>query len=227
MKTISNYRTIKLICIKFFYLKLKKQIKLEVIAFDLDGVLINSIPNMQEAWKNTCTKNNFNIPFSKYKKLIGLPFVEILKKLKIKRNFKNIQKDYRFFSSKHINLIKIYPNIRNILKKLKQKYKIVIITSKERKRAVNVLKKKKLDYDMLVTPNDVKKGKPNNDSTRKVLKELSLKRDNMVYIGDTIFDYQFAKNSKINFFFADWGYGCLKINKSKKIYRPKDILNLF
>ena len=49
LKTNSNYRTIKLICNKFFYLKLKKQIKLEVIAFDLDGVLINSIPNMKEA----------------------------------------------------------------------------------------------------------------------------------------------------------------------------------
>lgn len=204
----------------------KKLVKIKLIAFDFDGVLINSIPNMEKAWKSTCAKHKLNISFSKYKKLIGLPFIEILKKLKIKENYINIQKDYRFFSMKNINFIKLYPGIRNFLKKLNQKYKIAIITSKERRRAVNILKRKQLNYNILVTPNDVKRGKPYPDSVEKVLKKFSLKRFNVFYIGDTIFDYQFAKKSKISFFFANWGYGNIKKNKLKKINKPKDILNL-
>ena len=204
----------------------KKLVKFKLIAFDLDGVLINSIPNMEKAWKSTCTKHKLNISFSKYKKLIGLPFIEILKKLKIKENYINIQKDYRFFSINNINFINLYQGIRSVLKKLNQKYKIAIITSKERRRAVNILKIKQLNYDILVTPNDVKKGKPYPESAEKVLKKFSLKKSDMLYIGDTIFDYQFAKKSKINFFFANWGYGNIKKNKLKKINKPQDILNL-
>ena len=71
--------------------------KKEIIGFDLDGVIINSLKNMESAWNYTCKKNNLNISFEKYKKLIGLPFTHILKKLKIKKNYKKIQQDYRYF----------------------------------------------------------------------------------------------------------------------------------
>ena len=43
--------------------------KNKIIAFDLDGVIINSLPNMEISWIETCKKNNLNISFLKYKKL--------------------------------------------------------------------------------------------------------------------------------------------------------------
>ena len=174
--------------------------KIKVIAFDLDGVIINSLPNMEISWIETCKKNNLNISFLKYKKLIGMPFIHILKKLNIKSKFKKIQQDYEYFSIKNVHLVKCYPDITKVLNTLRKKYKIAIITSKSRKRSVYILKKKKLRYDMLVTPNDIRKGKPNPESINKVIKKFSLKRENILLIGDTIFDYMLAKNSKIEFF---------------------------
>lgn len=197
----------------------------EIIAFDLDGVIINSLPNMQKSWEETCKKNKLNIPFLQYKKLIGLPFKEILKNLNIKSKFNIIQNDYKKFSIKNLKLIKCYPDIKKIIKELSKNHKIVIITSKERNRSIKILKLKSINYDLLVTPSDVKKGKPHPESIKKVLERFSLNRKNIIFIGDTIFDYMFAKNSKVDFLFANWGYGSINLKNLKKLNKPTQILN--
>lgn len=37
--------------------------KNKAICFDLDGVIINSLPNMQKSWEETCKKNNLKKTF--------------------------------------------------------------------------------------------------------------------------------------------------------------------
>ena len=59
--------------------------KKNLILFDLDGVLINSIKNMEISWDYCKKKYNLEIDFSSYKKFIGLPFNDILKNLKIRK----------------------------------------------------------------------------------------------------------------------------------------------
>ena len=195
----------------------------KVICFDLDGVLINSIQNMSFAWKMTCLKNDIKIPFFKYKKNIGLPFYEILKRLGIKKNHKKIFLDYNKFSKKKINLIKIYPNIKITLKSLKKKFILGVITSKNRSRTINILKRFKLKFDLVLTPEDLNKGKPYPDAAIKLKKKFKVKSSEIIYIGDTLKDLKFSKNSKINFLFANWGYGSVKYKKVKKIKKIKDI----
>ena len=60
--------------------------KKNLIIFDLDGVLINSIHNMKFALNETNKKLGLKIKFSDYRKYIGLPFDKIMKNLKIKGN---------------------------------------------------------------------------------------------------------------------------------------------
>ena len=188
-------------------------------------MIINSLPNMKKSWNETCNKNDLKIPFIRYKKLIGLPFLQILKKLYIKNDFKKIQQDYKFFSIKFKNLIKCFLKVKKIINILKKKkFKIVIITSKDRKRSIMVLKKEQIRYDMLITPDDVKKGKPYTYSTTKIIKKYSIKKNDILFIGDTIHDYEFAKNSKIDFMFANWGYGSIKLRNVNVINSPSEIL---
>ena len=54
--------------------------------FDLDGVLIDSIPNMRYALKHTSSFLKLKLSFYKYKKYIGLPFEEIMKNMGVKKN---------------------------------------------------------------------------------------------------------------------------------------------
>ena len=68
--------------------------KNKVIIFDLDGVLINSISNMKFALHNTSKKMNVKLNFELYRKYIGLPFEDIMKKMKITKDIKEIKKNY-------------------------------------------------------------------------------------------------------------------------------------
>ena len=198
---------------------------IKVICFDLDGVLINSIQNMSIAWKKTCSKNKIKIPFSRYKKYIGLPFYKILRNLGVSKNHKKIFTDYNKFSVKENDLIKIYPRTLVTLKKLKKKFIIGIITSKNKMRTNKILKKLKIKFDFIFTPDDLKKGKPYSEAIFKVKKKFNVKSSEIIYLGDTEHDLKFSKNSKINFLFAKWGYGSIVGKKINKISKISDIHN--
>ena len=62
--------------------------KNKLIIFDLDGVLINSLQNMKYALSNTEKKMSVTMKFEIYKKYLGLPFENIMKKMKIKKKRK-------------------------------------------------------------------------------------------------------------------------------------------
>lgn len=200
--------------------------KKKLIAFDLDGVIINSIKNMQISWKKTCQKNNINISFEKYKKHIGLPFNKILDNLNIKKKY-SLADDYKKYSVKYSNLIYCYRNIKKVICNLKKKHQIAIITSKDRKRAKFILKKKNIKYDILVTPDDVTNGKPNKEAFDQVISKTLIKKKNIYYVGDMGVDRKFALNSGVNFIYASWGYGNLKEKNIKKINKPLQLLKIF
>ncbi len=90
----------------------------KIILFDLDGVIINSLQNMEIAWNFVSKKNQLNIPFKDYRKYIGLPFNLILKKLKIKKNYHLLKKNYDSYSIKKVSKIKLYPKVKNVLNHL-------------------------------------------------------------------------------------------------------------
>ena len=81
--------------------------KKKLIIFDLDGVLINSLNNMKFALNQTSKQLNISLNFETYKKYLGLPFKDIMKKMKIKKDIKIIKKNYEMFSIKKIKNIKI------------------------------------------------------------------------------------------------------------------------
>lgn len=196
---------------------------IKIICFDLDGVLINSLDNMLFAWKMTCLKNDLNIPFLVYKKYIGLPFYKILKNIGIKKNQKKIFNDYDKFSKKKINLIKFYPKTYETLKDLKKNFIIGIITSKNKFRSNIILKNFKIKFNFILTPDDLRRGKPYSDAIIKIIKKYNVKKSEIIYLGDTKHDLEFSQNSKINFLFAKWGYGRILNKKINRISKITDI----
>lgn len=192
----------------------------KLIIFDLDGVLIDSLPNMKSALKKTSLSMNIKLNFTQYKKYLGLPFEKIMNKMCIKKDINKIKSNYSYYSKKNIKNIKIKKRYIKQLNHLKKDYHLSVFTSKDRVRTQAILNKYKF-FNFIVTSDDVEKGKPYPEGIFKILKKHKTTKKNCVYIGDSIYDYLAAKKAGINYLHAKWGYE----KNLKKIYKIKKISN--
>jgi phosphoglycolate phosphatase-like HAD superfamily hydrolase len=74
-----------------------------------------------------------------------------------------------------------------------------IVTSKPEMTAIPILELFDLKPDVLITADDVEKGKPHIDSAQLLISQLDDKFDKIYYIGDTTIDHLFSINSGFEF----------------------------
>jgi len=61
-------------------------------------------------------------------------------------------------------------------------------------RKQGMVRNKKLNVDFIISGDDLKNGKPFTEPGIKVLEKFNINVENMLYVGNTIFDLQFAQN---------------------------------
>lgn len=204
---------------------MKTNKKFDFIIFDLDGVLFDTKRNMLMSWNKTRKKYSIKKTFKFYFKELGLPFDKILENLGVQPR-PQIFKTYKEESIKLNNLIEPYRYVLKILKFLKlNNIKFSIVTSKDFKRSSFLLKKFKIKPNSLHCPNKKLRGKPYPDHILHAIEKNSAKLDSTCFVGDTYIDYLAAKNAKINFIFAKYGYGINKKEYSNKINSIRGIKN--
>lgn len=190
--------------------------KKKIIIFDLDGVLINSKRNMIDTIKKTNKFCGIHINFHEYEKYIGMPFNKILNKIGIKNNQNKIQKIYKKFSLQNILKVKIKLNVLKQIKRLYEKYDLAIFTSKDKERTLKVLGKDKKYFRFVITPEDIKKGKPNPEGLKKIKRKGNYKIKDMIYVGDTMFDFLAAKKINIKYLHLKSNFDIIKFKLNKK-----------
>ena len=183
--------------------------KKKVLIFDIDGVLLDSKKNMKISWREVQKKFNFtNINFNDYLSKIGQPFKQILLQLGIKRNFNEIKECYDKHSILNRKKVKFYSGIKKEIKLLYSlNYALCIVTSKDKKRTNLLISDFKKYFKIIQCPQKNLKGKPAPDQINNVIQKLKVSKKDCVYIGDTNIDFLSAKRAKIDFIFAEWGYG--------------------
>lgn len=194
--------------------------------FDLDGVLINSKNNMKVSWNSVLKKINLKITFKKYFSLIGNPFLNILKKLRIdEKHFKIIETEYGKNSIKNMNKIKLYPKVKYTLNKLLKEKKIIgILTSKDKVRTRIILRKFKLNLKIVLCPTKGKLGKPNPYQIINLIEKKKIRKDDVVYIGDMPVDKLTAQNAGIDYIHCNYGYSPRKFKNKFSINRLDNII---
>lgn len=200
---------------------------IKLIILDLDGVIFDSELNMKKSWNEVRKKFKIIANFKEYKKNIGLPFDKILNNLNISKKKNLIKKYYASRSMANINTIKLFPNVRRILKKLSKEYITGVVTSKDLKRSKYLINKYNLKFNYISCPKKNIKGKPNPAQINLVIKKLKLKNVNAIYVGDTIFDSMAAKRAKIKFIHARYGFEKKKIYSDYSINSFKELENFF
>jgi len=203
--------------------------EIDTILFDFDGVLVNSLPIMEECWKRVRGRLNLNIPFSDYKKHIGKPFLSVMDKLGIPEELTLMANDIYFSCDARKKIPMIYPGIKDLLESLKGNYLMGIVTSKDYKTTSRWLYQLGLEsiFESVQTPELYPKefGKPNPYFVLKSLINLRTTPNKAIYIGDMGVDKEAATRAGINFLYASWGYGRINDLDDQHILKtPKDII---
>lgn len=202
----------------------------ETFIFDVDGTLIDT----EEAVLGSLQKMlrfhfNLNIPQHDLEFVLGIPGVVSLPRLGIadielgNQLWNNYMVDFK-------QTIHVFDGIQQLLSTLKDRSITTgVVTSKTYQEYQSDFVPFGLanDLDYMVCADDTELHKPHPDPLQKFLQISKAITVSSIYIGDTIYDYECARNAGIDFGLALWG--CRNpdsIPAKYKFEHPRDILSL-
>jgi len=184
------------------------------ILFDLDGTIIDSAESILSSFDKVFQKHKIS-PLKKLDKhIIGPPLNETFINLIEKPSDKLINsmvEDFKFFyDQEDYKLSRLFPEILECLKLLKNQKKIlIIITNKRKAPTKKIIELLNLD-EFFNSSYSLDSFNPKMKSKSNVIKEvLSLERidkKKAIYVGDRIEDGEASNKNNIEFIMVPWGY---------------------
>jgi len=170
--------------------------------FDLDGVIVNTVPLHFKAWQKMFKEYGRDFTFEDYKeKVDGIPRTDgaraILNDISEDELKKASEKKQCYFL-KHLESEKIlvYNSTVDLIKNFKEKsLKIAVISSS--KNCLSILKKITLVdlFDVIITGNDITKGKPDPQVFFMAAEKMSVKSGECVVFEDAVLGVEAAKRA--------------------------------
>lgn len=140
------------------------------------------------------------------RKTIGMSLRDTYFSLTGSKNEEEAQEFARLFKKKADEVMvvntSLYAGVQEVLEKLKSKgLKTGIVTTKYHFRIEQILNKFQANHliDFIVGADDVKIEKPNPEGLLWVVKQLELKKEEVLYVGDSLIDARTAGNADISF----------------------------
>ncbi len=166
------------------------------MVFDLDGVIVDSNQAIFATYQQTARIIGERVPSNEdVRKLLGQPS-SINLKLLFGDN-PQARPTYDQVNPKtHANL-PFLPHIRDVLKQMEVSK--AIVTSKRLDHALEVLRDLRQFFSVIITPEQTTKQKPNPEPLLLACQKLNVDVQNVVYVGDTIRDYETARNAGARF----------------------------
>ena len=207
------------------------------IFFDLDGTLINSMPDLLAALNVLLTSHQISpISKEKAKECFQYPSSAIVKKL-----FSNVQCNLKTLVEKFFNLYEarmteettLYPGVESVLQYLDdEKIPWGVVTNKPYFLAEPLLRHFNLiDRSIcLVCPETVERPKPYPDPLLHASRLVNIKPEEAIYVGDTLADINAAKAANMPLVLACYGflpdYQLLKRDVANCIDSPIELIEI-
>jgi HAD superfamily hydrolase (TIGR01549 family) len=191
------------------------------VSFDLDGTLVDSFDVMRQSWEAATRELGINCGFERYRGYVGLPFAQILQNIGLSDYRAELSELYFKGTRARQGQITVIAGATALLQDLRQRgLSLSIITSKPRANAEPLLQEMRLDVDMLICADDVPRGKPDPLAATLVCERFAVAPAEVLYVGDMVFDLQFALNARMPFlFFENEGRNRLPANLRNPVRR--------
>jgi len=197
----------------------EKDKKLKAAVFDLDGVIVNTVPFHFKAWKRMFGEYGKEFTFEDYKKKVdGIPrldgakaILDTLSSSELQIAAQKKQGFYREYLNKE--KIPVYKSSVKLIEDLR-KYKIKIAVVSSSKNCSYILEKSKLYplIDVEVNGNEITKGKPNPQMFLMAAERLKVMPAQCVGFEDAVLGVEAVKRA---------GMKCVGVDRYQEPHRLK------
>lgn len=207
------------------------------VIFDLDGTLLNTLKDIKEALNNALRKYHYQeVSLEQTRMFIGNGGKELVQRA---LNFQNVEfkenvlLEFRNYYFNHqIDFTFIYEGIDDLLKELlKSDIKIAVASNKYYKTAIPIIEKFFPNQFVSISGSSENMAlKPSPDIIYLTLRNMNLKAEECLYVGDSEIDILTAKNFKMKVVSVLWGYRDRALletyNPDYLIKQPLELINI-
>ena len=212
----------------------------ELIIFDLDGTLINSIADLGTATNYALRQNGYpEHELSKFNMLVGNGVSKLIEHAlpeteRTCKNIERIKKDFKTYYNEHnTDYTTPYEGMPELLKSLQERgVKLAVASNKYQAATTKLVKYYYPDIDFVDICGQ-KEGvqiKPDPSIVFGILAEAGVRKQNVLYVGDSGVDMETARRACVDSVGVTWGFRTAKelrqFNAGTIIDRPEEILSL-
>lgn len=188
----------------------------ELIIFDLDGTLINSIADLGTATNYALRQNGYpEHELSKFNMLVGNGVSKLIEHAlpeteRTCKNIERIKKDFKTYYNEHnTDLTQPYPGIPELLETLQQKGIKMAVASNKYIEATEALVKHFFPTINFVAIEGQREGvpvKPDPSVVFNILGKALVKKQKVLYVGDSGVDMETARRACVDSVGVTWGF---------------------
>jgi len=200
--------------------------KFEGAIFDLDGVIVDTVPLHFKAWKKMFAEYGKEFDFNDYKaKVDGIPRIDGARAVLTDLSQDELEKaaskkQVHFLEFLDIEEIKVYHSTVELIEKLRiAGIKRAAISSSKNCR--HILERVALVdcFDVIITGNDIKKGKPEPDVFISASRKLQVAPEKCVVFEDAVLGVEAAKRAEMKCVGID------RYNSPQRLFKADLIVN--
>ncbi len=184
-------------------------LKVKAVLFDLDGTLVDTLEFVYQAYEFTLKTHKLKSVSRKVLgTLIGKEITAIYNMIAPGFDASTLIKTHNDFQNKKMDLIESYPEVEQVVKKIKKMgIKMGVVTSRLRnsKETLEVAGLGGL-FEVIISAEDVTHHKPHPECVLLALKKLKVKATDAILVGDSSFDIQTGKNAKVKIVGVTYGF---------------------
>lgn len=196
----------------------------KAVLFDIDGTILDTHDSIFRAVKYTLDKHGLSVTEEQLIRAKGKPLKEFYKSLFPELEHDLLAKTHHDYVDGKPDMSKVFPNVEQVLKKLKTDgILIAAVSNRAKVGLVESLKSGKVYkyFDVILGLDDVKNPKPHKDHPLKALEILGIDQESAIMVGDTENDILAGKNAGIKTVGVTYGW----IGQDIKNHKPDFVID--